>query len=137
MVLAGLDKAAMFLSLAFNFDRLAIFNELKFVTDTFYEEKDAIGKRYRRQDAIGTPFCITIDHDSLKDNMVTIRDRDTMEQRRVLISELSSNDPTTCNPGNDGTITIDGLTNGIVYAIDTNGTIFNTITAAAPIIHGK
>ncbi|MCD6179683.1 MAG: glycine--tRNA ligase [Bacteroidales bacterium] len=53
-----------------------------------YEEKDAIGKRYRRQDAIGTPFCITVDHDSLKDNMVTIRDRDSMKQERVAISEL-------------------------------------------------
>ncbi len=53
-----------------------------------YEEKDAIGKRYRRQDAIGTPFCITVDHDSLTDNMVTIRDRDTMKQERVSISDL-------------------------------------------------
>lgn len=53
-----------------------------------YEEKDAIGKRYRRQDAIGTPFCITVDHDSLTDNRVTIRDRDTMKQERVSISDL-------------------------------------------------
>lgn len=53
-----------------------------------YEEKDAIGKRYRRQDAIGTPFCITVDHDSLTDNMVTIRDRDTMKQERVAIEDL-------------------------------------------------
>jgi len=53
-----------------------------------YEEKDAIGKRYRRQDAIGTPFCITIDHDSLEDNMVTIRDRDTMKQERVAVADL-------------------------------------------------
>ncbi len=53
-----------------------------------YEEKDAIGKRYRRQDAIGTPFCITIDHDSLNDNTVTIRDRDTMKQDRVAIADL-------------------------------------------------
>jgi glycyl-tRNA synthetase len=53
-----------------------------------YEEKDAIGKRYRRQDAIGTPFCITVDHDSLKDNKVTIRDRDTMKQERVAVADL-------------------------------------------------
>lgn len=53
-----------------------------------YEEKDAIGKRYRRMDAIGTPFCITVDHDSLEDNMVTIRDRDTMKQERVAIADL-------------------------------------------------
>ena len=53
-----------------------------------YEEKDAIGKRYRRQDAIGTPFCITVDHDSLTDDTVTIRDRDTMKQERVAIADL-------------------------------------------------
>jgi len=54
-----------------------------------YEEKDAIGKRYRRQDAIGTPYCITVDHDTLEDNTVTIRDRDTMKQERVSIADLS------------------------------------------------
>ena len=53
-----------------------------------YDEKDSIGKRYRRQDAIGTPFCITIDHQTLQDNMVTIRDRDTMQQERVAITSL-------------------------------------------------
>jgi glycyl-tRNA synthetase len=53
-----------------------------------YDEKDAIGKRYRRQDAIGTPFCITVDHDSLEDNTVTLRDRDTMKQERVSIDSL-------------------------------------------------
>ena len=53
-----------------------------------YDEKDSIGKRYRRQDAIGTPFCITIDHDSLNDRCVTIRHRDTMEQQRVKIEDL-------------------------------------------------
>jgi len=55
-----------------------------------YEEKDAIGKRYRRQDAIGTPYCITVDHQTLEDNMVTIRDRDSMKQERVNVSELSA-----------------------------------------------
>ena len=53
-----------------------------------YEEKDSIGKRYRRQDAIGTPYCITVDHQSLKDNTVTVRDRDTMAQERVAIDRL-------------------------------------------------
>ena len=53
-----------------------------------YDEKDSIGKRYRRQDAIGTPYCITIDHDTLKDNCVTLRNRDTMQQERVSIDSL-------------------------------------------------
>ncbi|MDR2130636.1 MAG: glycine--tRNA ligase [Odoribacteraceae bacterium] len=53
-----------------------------------YDEKDSIGKRYRRQDAIGTPFCITVDHLSLEENTVTIRDRDTMSQERVAIDRL-------------------------------------------------
>lgn len=53
-----------------------------------YEEKDAIGRRYRRQDAIGTPYCITIDHQTLEDNTVTIRERDTMQQERIAIGEI-------------------------------------------------
>ena len=53
-----------------------------------YDEKDAIGRRYRRQDAIGTPLCITVDHDSLTDGAVTVRDRDTMTQERVAIADL-------------------------------------------------
>lgn len=55
-----------------------------------YDEKDSIGKRYRRQDAIGTPYCITIDHQTLEDNTVTLRDRDTMSQERVAIDALHS-----------------------------------------------
>ena len=55
-----------------------------------HEEKDSIGKRYRRQDAIGTSFCITVDHQTLEDNTVTLRDRDTMEQERVSIEKLHS-----------------------------------------------
>ena len=55
-----------------------------------YEEKDAIGKRYRRMDAIGTPYCITVDHQTLEDQTVTIRDRDTMKQERVSIDQLAS-----------------------------------------------
>jgi glycyl-tRNA synthetase len=65
-----------------------ILNTLKLDHNCQYDEKDSIGKRYRRQDAIGTPFCITVDHQSLNDNMVTIRYRDTMEQERVSISDL-------------------------------------------------
>ncbi|MCF6332804.1 MAG: His/Gly/Thr/Pro-type tRNA ligase C-terminal domain-containing protein, partial [Draconibacterium sp.] len=52
--------------------------------------KDSIGKRYRRQDAIGTPFCITVDHQSAEDNTVTIRYRDTMAQKRVAIDKLGN-----------------------------------------------
>ena len=65
-----------------------IVEDLKWDFNVFYDEKDAVGKRYRRQDANGTPFCITVDHDTLNDNMVTIRHRDSMEQQRVAISEL-------------------------------------------------
>ncbi|MBO8439540.1 MAG: glycine--tRNA ligase [bacterium] len=67
-----------------------IMDELKFDYRCAYDEKDSIGKRYRRQDAIGTPFCVTIDHDTLEDNCVTIRHRDTMEQERVPIASLSA-----------------------------------------------
>jgi len=67
-----------------------IMDMLKFDFKAQYDEKDAIGKRYRRQDAIGTPYCITIDHDTLVDNTVTIRDRDTMQQERINIADLHS-----------------------------------------------
>jgi glycyl-tRNA synthetase len=66
-----------------------IMDSLKLDHNVIYEEKDAIGKRYRRQDAIGTPFCITIDHQTLEDNTVTIRHRDTMAQERVNIEALN------------------------------------------------
>jgi glycyl-tRNA synthetase len=65
-----------------------IMNQMKFDFNCQYEEKDSIGKRYRRQDAIGTPFCITIDHQTLEDDTVTIRYRDTMEQDRIHWSKL-------------------------------------------------
>jgi glycyl-tRNA synthetase len=65
-----------------------IMDELKFEFHCQYDEKDSIGKRYRRQDAIGTPYCVTIDHDTLTDNCVTIRYRDTMEQERVPVADL-------------------------------------------------
>ncbi len=67
---------------------LQIFNDLKYDFNVAYDEKDAIGRRYRRQDAVGTPFCITVDHQSKEDNTVTLRHRDTMEQQRVPISAL-------------------------------------------------
>ncbi|MGD1958754.1 MAG: glycine--tRNA ligase [Fulvivirga sp.] len=67
-----------------------IIDELKFNFNCQYDEKDAIGRRYRRQDAIGTPYCVTVDHDSLKDGQVTLRDRDTAEQERIPISELKA-----------------------------------------------
>ncbi|EAQ42585.1 MULTISPECIES: glycine--tRNA ligase [unclassified Polaribacter] len=65
-----------------------IVEDLKWDFNVFYDEKDAVGKRYRRQDAAGTPFCITVDHDSLEDDSVTIRHRDSMDQKRVKISDL-------------------------------------------------
>ena len=67
-----------------------IINSLRFDFKCQYDEKDSIGKRYRRQDAIGTPFCITVDHQTLEDNTVTVRFRDTMEQQRVAIDQLQS-----------------------------------------------
>jgi glycyl-tRNA synthetase len=65
-----------------------IMKDLSWDFNVFYDEKDAVGKRYRRQDAAGTPFCITVDHETLENNTVTIRHRDTMKQERVEISEL-------------------------------------------------
>ena len=65
-----------------------IMDRLKLDHNVIYEEKDSIGKRYRRQDAIGTPFCITIDHQTLEDDTVTIRHRDSMQQERVSITDL-------------------------------------------------
>ena len=65
-----------------------ILDNLKYDYNCNYDEKDSPGKRYRRQDAIGTPFCIMVDHQTLEDNTVTIRDRDTMEQERVAIEDI-------------------------------------------------
>jgi glycyl-tRNA synthetase len=66
----------------------AIVKDLRFDFNCQYDDKDSIGRRYRRQDAIGTPYCITIDHQSVEDKSVTIRYRDSMEQERVQISQL-------------------------------------------------
>lgn len=65
-----------------------IMESLKYDYNCFYEEKDTIGRRYRRMDALGTPFCLTVDHQTLKDDTVTIRDRDTMLQERILLAEI-------------------------------------------------
>lgn len=65
-----------------------ILSELQYDFNCQYDEKDAIGKRYRRQDAIGTPYCVTVDHQTLEDNTVTIRDRDDLTQIRVSIDEV-------------------------------------------------
>ena len=67
-----------------------IIDDLKWNFNVTYDEKDAVGRRYRRQDALGTPFCITVDHQTLEDNTVTIRHRDSMKQDRVNISELKN-----------------------------------------------
>ncbi len=69
----------------------SIMDGLKFEYHCSYEEKDSIGKRYRRQDAIGTPYCITVDHQTLSDDTVTLRDRDSMQQERVPIAGLKEN----------------------------------------------
>lgn len=69
---------------------MEIFNSLKGNYYCKYEEKDTIGKRYRRQDAIGTPLCVTIDHQSLEDNTVTVRFRDSMKQERVSVDQLKT-----------------------------------------------
>ncbi|MEP2278242.1 glycine--tRNA ligase [Maribacter sp.] len=66
-----------------------IIDDLKWDFNVIYDEKDAVGRRYRRQDANGTPFCITVDHQTLEDSTVTIRHRDSMEQERVAISALN------------------------------------------------
>ena len=67
-----------------------IINHFKFEYTCLYEEKDAIGKRYRRQDAIGTPFCVTVDYETMENNTVTLRYRDSMEQKRIAIDELGA-----------------------------------------------
>lgn len=67
-----------------------IIEDLKWDFNVAYDEKDAVGRRYRRQDALGTPFCITVDHQTLEDKTVTIRHRDSMKQDRVAISELKN-----------------------------------------------
>ena len=66
-----------------------IVSQLKWDMDVAYDEKDAVGRRYRRQDALGTPYCITVDHQTLEDQTVTLRERDSMKQERIAIDQLS------------------------------------------------
>jgi len=77
-----------------------IMDVLKFDFACRYDEKDSVGKRYRRMDAIGTPYCITVDGQTLDDNTVTLRDRDTMEQERVPIAELPARIGEACSLNN-------------------------------------
>ena len=65
-----------------------LWDELKYLGKIIYEDKDTIGRRYRRQDAIGTPYCITIDNQTLQDETVTIRERDSMLQERIPIRKV-------------------------------------------------
>ena len=67
-----------------------VFAELSKKYNCEFDDRGNIGKRYRRQDEIGTPFCVTVDHQTLEDNCVTLRNRDTMQQERVAISELNN-----------------------------------------------
>jgi glycyl-tRNA synthetase len=67
-----------------------IYNTLKLEFNVTYDEKDAVGRRYRRQDAIGTPFCVTIDHQTKEDNTITIRERDSMIQNRIPLNEVEN-----------------------------------------------
>ena len=68
----------------------SIVNVLKWEMTVAYDDKDAVGRRYRRQDALGTPFCITVDHQTLKDKMVTLRQRDSMEQERLTLAQAKA-----------------------------------------------
>jgi len=67
-----------------------VYNKIKFAFNCQYDEKDAIGRRYRRQDAIGTPYCVTVDFETLEDNTVTIRERDSLKQIRISIDDIES-----------------------------------------------
>ncbi|MGE4342486.1 MAG: His/Gly/Thr/Pro-type tRNA ligase C-terminal domain-containing protein, partial [Bacilli bacterium] len=86
--LAPYQVAVFPLSKKLNDKSYEVFSLLSKKLDAVYDETGSIGKRYRRQDAIGTPFCVTVDFDSLEDEMVTIRERDTMKQARVKITDL-------------------------------------------------
>lgn len=87
-VLAPYKAAVLPLSKKLSDKATEVYEELSKKFNIDYDEAGSIGKRYRREDEIGTPYCITVDFDTLEDNTVTIRDRDTMEQIRLPISEL-------------------------------------------------
>ena len=86
--LAPFKAAVLPLSKKLSEPAMKVFADLSKKFNVDFDETGSIGKRYRREDEIGTPFCITYDFDSLEDNCVTVRDRDTMEQIRMPISEL-------------------------------------------------
>ena len=86
--LAPFKAAILPLSKKLSNEATEIYNELSKYFSVDYDETGSIGKRYRREDEIGTPICITYDFDSLEDKCVTVRDRDTMEQKRIPISDL-------------------------------------------------
>ncbi|MBP9988254.1 MAG: glycine--tRNA ligase, partial [Ruminococcus sp.] len=89
-VIAPYKAAILPLSKKLSGEAIKVYEKLqkKFMVD--FDETGSIGKRYRRQDEIGTPYCITFDFDSLEDGCVTVRDRDTMEQQRISIDELEA-----------------------------------------------
>ncbi|MBR2100953.1 MAG: glycine--tRNA ligase, partial [Eubacterium sp.] len=89
-VLAPFKAAVLPLSKKLGEQAEEVFDKLSKKFNVDYDDAGSIGKRYRRQDEIGTPYCITFDFDSLEDNCVTVRDRDTMEQVRLPIDELES-----------------------------------------------
>ena len=86
--LAPYKVAVLPLSKKLNDQASKVFSDLASEFTCTYDDAQSIGKRYRRQDSIGTPFCVTVDFETEKDNCVTVRDRDTMEQERVALSEL-------------------------------------------------
>ena len=88
--LAPFKAAILPLSKKLSEKALDVYADLSKKFNIEFDETGSIGKRYRRQDEIGTPYCITIDFDTLEDGAVTIRDRDTMEQERIKISELEN-----------------------------------------------
>ncbi len=89
-VLAPVKAAVLPLSKKLSDKALEVYGELCKKYNCEYDDAGSIGKRYRRQDEIGTPVCITVDFDTLEDGAVTVRDRDTMEQKRIKIEELDS-----------------------------------------------
>ena len=88
--LAPYKVAVLPLSKKLNDQASKVFSDLASEFTCTYDDAQSIGKRYRRQDAIGTPYCVTVDHQTLEDNCVTLRNRDTMQQERVAISELNN-----------------------------------------------
>lgn len=88
--LAPYKAAILPLSKKLSPDAIKVYEKLSANFAIDFDESQSIGKRYRRQDEIGTPYCITFDFDSLEDNQVTVRDRDTMEQIRMPIDEVEN-----------------------------------------------